>query len=323
MRDHLHGIELCAKYLQDLVRGLRLFSQDPAEAGPDAVTNLCEWQLQTYPSYHSVLPRSIKLECDFPDDLPPVAIAPHGLTQAVLNLINNARDAIGAQHSGHVLLRARVDSQPRNDGQTFVRLSVRDDGPGMSAQVRARALEPFFTTKTRSLSTGLGLSMVHGLARAAGGHVEINSPPQQPPGDHAARPACRGTEIVLVLPAAEVVESIDDQSFERPRAAISVSDPRTGAVLSSMLDSMGFEVVEANGKPRDEVVWFTEPSEQKLAAVRAFLNDVRGRAVVVVGDVPPEWLSLPVKIIDRTCKPSAIRAALSDFVEDLAGGKTD
>lgn len=334
VREHLHGIELCAKYLQDLVRGLRLFSQDPNEVGADAFTNLREWQLQTYPFYHSVLPRSIKLECDIPEDLPPVAIAPHALTQAVLNLVNNARDAIGTQRAGQVLMRARLESRPREGGDRFVRLALRDDGPGMSAEVKARALEPFFTTKTRSLSTGLGLSMVHGLARAAGGHVEIHSPPRDDdpapivPGGPAQRPSngaphpCRGTEIVLVLPVAQEVEPLDEQIFERPRAAISVSDPRTGAVLSSMLDSMGFQVTEANGKPDGGAVWFTEPSDQKLAAARAFLQDDESRAVVVIGDPPPEWHSLPIKTIDRTCKPSAIRAALAELVEELAGGKS-
>ena len=323
VQDHLHGIELCAKYLQDLVRGLRLFSQDPAETGSDALTILPEWQVQTYPFYHSVLPRSVKLEFDFPENLPAVAIAPHALTQAVLNLVNNARDAIGTQRAGQVLLRARTVTHPHEPSRPCVRLSIIDDGPGMNAEVRARALEPFFTTKTRSLSTGLGLSMVHGLMRSAGGTVEIHSPPQLDRQDSAGKPDgshCRGTEIALTIPAAIEEVAIDDHRFERPQASISVDDPRTGAVLSSMLDSMGFQVVEANGKPEGGAVWFTEPSEQKLAAARAFLQGESGRAVVVIGDAPPEWHALPVKTIDRACKPSAIRAALADLVEQLAGG---
>jgi hypothetical protein len=216
------------------------------------------------------------------------------------------------------------------DGRAFVRLSIIDDGPGMSAEVKARALEPFFTTKTRSLSTGLGLSMVHGLARSAGGHVEIHSPPQHEtiaPAVAAhndvsrhSKPPCPGTQIALVLPAAEAVAEIADQSYERPRAAISVADPRACAVLASMLDSMGFHVMEANGKPEGGAVWFTEPSEQRLAAAQAFLQGNSGRAVIVIGDAPPEWHALPIKVIDRACKPSAIRAALSDLVEELAGG---
>lgn len=328
VHEHLRGIELCAKYLQDLVRGLRLFSQDPAEVGSDAATNLREWQMQTYPFYHSVLPRSVKLDYDIPEHVPPVAVAPHALTQAVLNLVNNARDAIGPEQSGQVLVRARLESSPDDRGRTLVRVSIIDDGPGMNHAVRARALEPFFTTKTRSLSTGLGLSMVHGLVRSAGGTVEIHSPPQtgRSAPDHggvseqAESQHCRGTEISLILPAAMEIAADDDQSFERPQASISVSDPRASAVLSSMLDSMGFQVVEANGKPDGGAVWFTEPSEQKLAAAQAFLQAEAGRAVVVVGDAPPEWLALPIKIIDRTCKPSAIRAALADLVQDLAGG---
>ncbi len=70
-------------------------------------------------------------------------------------------------------------------------LSVSDDGQGMDAETRQRALEPFFTTKDVGQGTGLGLSIVYGIVRGWGGLIDIESE------------AGRGTRIVIGVPAAE------------------------------------------------------------------------------------------------------------------------
>ncbi len=67
-------------------------------------------------------------------------------------------------------------------------LSVTDSGSGMTANVLARALEPFFTTKGLGKATGLGLSQVYGVARQSGGDIRIRSTPGQ------------GTTVWLLLP---------------------------------------------------------------------------------------------------------------------------
>jgi signal transduction histidine kinase len=69
-----------------------------------------------------------------------------------------------------------------------VRFVVRDDGPGMSEEVRARALEPFFSTRGERGGTGLGLSLVHGIVRDHGGVLELESDPG------------RGTCVAIELP---------------------------------------------------------------------------------------------------------------------------
>jgi PAS domain S-box-containing protein len=96
------------------------------------------------------------------------------LTSAVLNLAINARDAMPG--GGRIRLRARrvlaEAGQP-----AFAVLSVEDSGEGMDAATRARALEPFFTTKPEGRGSGLGLSMVHGFVSQSGGRMEIDSEP--------------------------------------------------------------------------------------------------------------------------------------------------
>jgi len=95
------------------------------------------------------------------------------LTSAMLNLCINARDAM--PEGGRLTLSAVPAAKSDEDGAGFVVFSVEDTGEGMSPQTRARALEPFFTTKPEGKGSGLGLSMVHGFAIQSGGRLEIDT----------------------------------------------------------------------------------------------------------------------------------------------------
>ena len=109
------------------------------------------------------------------------------LTSALLNLCINARDAMPM---GGVLSLSAAREAGRHGAPDVVVLGVEDTGEGMSAQTRAQALEPFFTTKPPGKGSGLGLSMVYGFAVQSGGRLEIDSEPG------------RGTRISLALPCA-------------------------------------------------------------------------------------------------------------------------
>jgi signal transduction histidine kinase len=113
-----------------------------------------------------------------------VRMSSAGFSQIMFNLFQNAADAVRDCRSGLITLWAEADSDA-----AFVRVGVTDNGSGMSEEVKRRCLEPFFTTKTRGISTGLGLSLVHSLAERAGGTTEIDSTPGV------------GTTFVLRLPA--------------------------------------------------------------------------------------------------------------------------
>ena len=116
-----------------------------------------------------------------PHDSGPVAwVDPRKLTAALQNLVANARDAM--VRDGLIILRtsAAVDGR--------VCIAVIDNGEGMTADVLARAVEPFFTTKAVGQGSGLGLSMVAGFATQSGGELKIASIPT------------RGTTVTLWLP---------------------------------------------------------------------------------------------------------------------------
>jgi PAS domain S-box-containing protein len=102
------------------------------------------------------------------------------LENAVLNLVTNSREAMpGGGELTISVANARIDvyavGQPELEPGDYVALQVSDNGAGMTASVRARAFEPFFTTKPIGQGSGLGLSIVYGLVKQAGGHVRIDS----------------------------------------------------------------------------------------------------------------------------------------------------
>jgi PAS domain S-box-containing protein len=120
------------------------------------------------------------------------------LEAVLVNLANNARDAVGG--AGVILLRAEAGAPPPDLSDAgplprpCIRLSVHDTGMGMSSQVLARVTEPFFTTKPKGKGTGLGLAMARGFAEQSGGAIGIESTPGQ------------GTTVSLWLPQAEAAD---------------------------------------------------------------------------------------------------------------------
>jgi two-component system NtrC family sensor kinase len=120
----------------------------------------------------------------------PVSLDPGQFESAILNLVGNARDAMPQR--GRITISTRndmtEDGPPGRGRAPLVRVTVADDGTGMDAETAAKAIEPFFTTKSVGRGTGLGLSQVYGFARQSGGDLRIET-----------APGC-GTAIELLLP---------------------------------------------------------------------------------------------------------------------------
>ncbi|OAN63517.1 histidine kinase famiy protein [Sphingomonas sp. TDK1] len=129
--------------------------------------------------------------------LPAVQIDPTHVEMAILNVLLNARDAMprgGTVTIGTRLWKLNGDAPmhqlPEGD---YVVLTIRDEGTGMTEDVRRRAIEPFFTTKGAERGTGLGLAMVHGFVQQSLGRLEIDSAPGE------------GTEIRMLFPVANAM----------------------------------------------------------------------------------------------------------------------
>ncbi|MFN3451304.1 MAG: response regulator, partial [Sphingorhabdus sp.] len=123
----------------------------------------------------------VVIETNLANDLWHVCADPGQLENAVLNLCVNARDAMDGTGTLKIATGNTVSATPiiTPDGSEtntdFVLVSISDTGPGMTPEVLSRAFEPFYTTKSATKGTGLGLAQVDGFVRQTGGYVEITS----------------------------------------------------------------------------------------------------------------------------------------------------
>ena len=126
------------------------------------------------------------------DDVDSVLADASQMEMALLNLMINARDAMGGR--GRIRLQASCAQPPAGTlaAGDYVRLAVSDNGPGMSPEVTAKVFEPFFTTKAVGKGTGLGLSQVYGMAQQSGGAAFVHSVPGERACTCRRRPSGRG-----------------------------------------------------------------------------------------------------------------------------------
>jgi len=140
-----------------------------------------------------VLPANITLDIEVQGDDFIAWVDAQQFEHAVLNLCVNARDAMpGGGRIDIAVSHAQIDADDTTTSNLragrYVRVRVRDSGPGMDAATAARAFEPFFSTKPSARGSGLGLATVQGFAEQSGGRATLDSAPG------------RGTTITLYLP---------------------------------------------------------------------------------------------------------------------------
>lgn len=293
VREGLESIRQSAEYLQQLTNGLRALAQSPEDPASSPATELAAWWAEIRPMLRAALRRDVELVGEIPAGLPPVCAGRAGLTQAVLNLVSNAGDALGGP--GQVRVWAELA-----EGGGHVRLGVTDNGPGMTPEVAKRAMEPFFTTKARGVGTGLGLSLVHGVVKRIGGSVRIDTM------------LGRGTTIVLELPIVRLAAS---PGGPEPQAVVSLADPRLATFAVTFLSTLGF-LVRRNGVPDPDgaTLWITDATDRSLEAARRFVERDSRRRVVAIGPYSEEWALIGARVVDTVGRPGALREALSETV---------
>ncbi|WP_161860607.1 ATP-binding protein [Algicella marina] len=223
------------------------------------------------------LRENIRIETEIAADLWPVHADPALLASALLNLATNSRDAMP---DGGVIVVTAANQPGGTRGDGLVHLSVRDTGIGMTQEIRARAAEPFFTTKRFGHGSGLGLSMVHGFAEQSGGEIDIQSAENQ------------GTTVTLRLPS----------TLDQPAAA---AVPLVEKVLTG--NGERILVIEDNADVRATVrkllgsFDYTVSTVESVAEASAFLG----------GPLPPDVILSDVVLPGGT---SGL-----EFARDLAG----
>lgn len=185
---------------------------------------------------------NIKVALDLQNNVPAALADANQLEMAILNLSVNGRDAM--PDGGKLTLAcssviAELGNAEQLKPGRYVRISVADTGVGMDEATLVRAVEPFFSTKGIGQGTGLGLSMVHGLASQLGGALTISSR------------RGLGTSVALWLPASDVAVEVEPPSAAPVNSKVAATillvddEPLVRISTADMLTDLGYKVVEA------------------------------------------------------------------------------
>jgi nitrogen-specific signal transduction histidine kinase/CheY-like chemotaxis protein len=188
----------------------------------------------------------IALDLQLADELPLVLADPKLLEHILFNLVLNARDAMPHGGTIEVMTQQLCIQNPPMTGQSnansarFVRLTVRDNGYGITPEIQEHLFEPFFTTREDGKAMGLGLATVHGAVKQQGGWIEFATEPG------------RGSEFNVFLPVAPAVsrpEICQVPALAEPdRGTILLveSDDRVRDLAHHILARNGYFVIEAD-----------------------------------------------------------------------------
>ncbi|MFN0181004.1 MAG: ATP-binding protein [Gemmatimonadales bacterium] len=173
------AIRIATVRARDLIRRILLFARSETDArSPVPLGSLVE---ETVQLLRSSLPGSARILWQPPSEPIAAVVEASTLSQVLMNLAVNARDALrdGGGTIAFALDEVKVgrDDQARLglDPGRYARIVVRDDGIGISGEIRARIFEPFFTTKPAGKGSGLGLAVADGVIRGFGGVIEVDS----------------------------------------------------------------------------------------------------------------------------------------------------
>ena len=235
----VEGALQSAERAKTLVQRLLAFARrQPLQAGPVDVPELVRGMAELV---GSTTGPQIAIETAIAEDLPFARADANQLEMAILNLAVNARDAMPDGGT----IRISADAETVGEGQAaelapgrYVRLAVADTGQGMDAETLARAVEPFFSTKGVGRGTGLGLSMVHGLAAQLGGGLTLDSRPGE------------GTVAALWLPVSDSAPAPEAEALETGERGAGIvllvdDEPLVRASTADMLAELGYDVLSA------------------------------------------------------------------------------
>ncbi len=159
--------------MKEIINSLRTYARNsPEERATVGIGHCVQEAIRI--SGHSLLQDGVEIDWQPPTQEQFIFANAIQIEQVLVNLFTNARDAIREnKKSGKVTVRMML-----NSNQHPV-LLVKDDGCGMSDEVRAKMFDPFYTTKAVGKGTGLGMSIVHSIANRYGIHIQVESTPDQ------------------------------------------------------------------------------------------------------------------------------------------------
>ena len=232
------------------------------------------------------LPKAVDVALQLECNLPPIMADAGQITQALLNLCVNARDAMPA--GGKLTLKTAAVSPaqiqqkfPQAEDVDYVRIDVTDTGTGIEPAARARIFEPFFTTKPHGQGTGLGLAIVYGIAKNHNGFIDL------------ATEVGAGATFSLYLPVMErdvkaayadsaAGESpITDSANNRGVILIAEDEHNMRSLLRRSLSRIGYRVITAADGQEVIDLYHRHKEQIQVALLDLGLPKIQGWDIIV------------------------------------------
>jgi PAS domain S-box-containing protein len=242
-QQELSTIHRTARRAADFTQGLLAFARRQVLAPVNLELN--EFIAESLPMLRRMIPENISIDFRSGSGLAAVRVDRGQLTQILMNLCANARDAMPdggmiAISTGNITADAAfADSHPGARTGRYVELTVADNGAGIEPQDLDHIFEPFFTTKERGKGSGLGLSTVYGIVKQHGGYIYASSAPGS------------GSLFSVYLPAiAAPGEPLEVVVAAVPRGGhetilVVEDEPEVRQILVQALTGFGYRVYEA------------------------------------------------------------------------------
>ncbi|MGA8890613.1 MAG: PAS domain S-box protein [Anaeromyxobacteraceae bacterium] len=270
-REDVDQIREAGARAQELTRHLLAFAR--RQVATPIVLDVNELVVRCERLLHRLLGEDVRIRLELERPTWPVLCDPAQLEQVLVNLAANARDAM--PEGGTLTLSTRNVASPHGDpalaAGDWVMLRVQDTGTGMSREVKERIFEPFFTTKPSGKGTGLGLALVYGIVRQAGGQVRVDSDPGRGSTFDVLLPRTRETAVPARAEArkrarggSETVLLVEDDAGVREAAA-------------RALRGGGYRVITADGADAAEKAMREAPEPPAVLVTDVLMPTTTGR----------------------------------------------
>jgi PAS domain S-box-containing protein len=240
------------------------------------------------------------------------------MDQVLINLIANARDAMGTGgrvgievddivlDEGYARAHGNIDLAPG----AYVRISVTDDGHGMARETLAKIFEPFFTTKPVGKGTGLGLSTVYGIVKQHEGAIWAYSEPGLGTTVKVYFPAASEAELAGAARPEEGAPNGAGLALTGARVLVVEDEPAVRSLARRSLESMGVAVFEAeNGREALEILARTDAQPQ-LVLTDVIMPGLNGRELAEA--IAVRHPGLPVLFMSAYAEDDVARSLLPE-----------